>query len=112
VNSPARTVALWSGLLAALAAVLLGWTRDELQLGLLAGAAAAALALAGVFAVLRPRRGRPAPVLSFATLLLAAGMSLALLGVGFGLWLLLPGAGLALIGLASLARERRAAGAP
>jgi hypothetical protein len=52
---------------------------------------------------------------SFATAALIAGLALALLGAGFGLWLILIGAGLVALGGGGLIREGRArkrAGAP
>jgi hypothetical protein len=45
---------------------------------------------------------------SFATATLIAGLALALLGAGFGLWLILIGAGLAALGCGGLLREARA----
>lgn len=45
---------------------------------------------------------------SFATAALIAGLALALLGAGFGLWLILIGAGVAALGWGGLLREARA----
>lgn len=42
---------------------------------------------------------------SFATTTLIAGLALALLGAGFGLWLILIGAGVTALGLGGLVRE-------
>lgn len=45
---------------------------------------------------------------SFATAALTVGLALALLGAGFGLWLILIGAGVTALGVGGLAREKRA----
>jgi hypothetical protein len=102
-------VALWALFLAALTAVLAGWTRDALQLALLGGAAALTLLVA---ALARRRRLEPAlrrvPEASYASLATAVGLALLLVGAVFGLWLLLPAAGLVALALGALVRERRA----
>jgi hypothetical protein len=59
-----------------------------------------------------PRRTRGAPRLVFddsvASATIACGLALALLGAGFGLWLILIGAGVIALGLGGLVREARA----
>lgn len=45
---------------------------------------------------------------SFATTALIVGLALALLGAGFGLWLILIGAGVTTLGVGGLVREGRA----
>jgi hypothetical protein len=75
------------------------------------GAAAAACLLGGVVLwALDARRGagERARLLardSFATATLVAGLALALLGAGFGLWLILIGAGVTALGVGGLVRE-------
>ena len=48
------------------------------------------------------------PDSSVATVTLVGGLSLALVGAGFGLWLILIGAGVAAVGAGGLVREARA----
>ncbi len=76
------------------------------------GGAAAACVLAGlVLWALDARRGstqerrRILASDSFATATLIAGLALALLGAGFGLWLILIGAGVSALGGGGLVRE-------
>jgi hypothetical protein len=75
------------------------------------GGAAGACVLAGlVLWALDARSGaveRPRAITtdSIATATLIAGLALALLGAGFGLWLILIGAGVSALGLGGLARE-------
>jgi hypothetical protein len=45
---------------------------------------------------------------SFATATLIVGLALALVGAGFGLWLILIGAGVTMLGVGGLVREGRA----
>lgn len=47
---------------------------------------------------------------SLATVTLVAGVGLALVGAGFGLWLILTGVGVAALGLGGIVREQRARG--
>ena len=47
---------------------------------------------------------------SLATVALVLGVALALLGAGFGLWLILIGAAIGALGLGGLVREQRARG--
>ncbi|HEX4466565.1 MAG TPA: hypothetical protein VH025_05220 [Solirubrobacteraceae bacterium] len=74
-------------------------------------AAAAAASLVGglvLWALDRRGGGETARVLasdSVATATLVAGLALALLGAGFGLWLVLIGAGVTALGFGGLARE-------
>lgn len=100
--------ALWGLFLLALTLLLLAWEASPLQVGLLGGAAAVALVLAAVLR--RPpgqARAHEAPGPSYPTLVLAAGVALALAGAVFGLWLLLPGLALALLGGSAAVREAR-----
>lgn len=108
-------VALWGVLLAVLAVLHLAFDVRGLQIGLAAGAAAAVLVLGGLLAA-RPRREgvRLLPDNSYATVLLAIGAVMIALGLLFGQWLYLIGAGVALFGAGGIAREvlaeRRGAG--
>jgi hypothetical protein len=108
VSRESVTTALWGLFLLALALLLLAWEASALQLGLLGGAAAVVLVLAAALRWL-PGQGRSpeAPETSYATLVLAAGLALALAGAVFGLWLLLPGLALAVLGGSAAVREAR-----
>ncbi len=98
--------ALWVDVLASVIAV---WSGDEVSTALLGGAALAALAGAGGYA-LRQREISERTVVetSAAPLLLAAGTTIALNGVAFGLWLLLIGLEVIAFGTALLLRDGRA----
>lgn len=97
--------ALWLGLLAALAAV---WSGDQVATALLGGGALVTLGGAGVYAYRQSgvserliTETSPAPAL------IAIGLTLALNGVAFGLWLILIGAEVTAFGIALLIREQR-----
>ena len=108
MSRPSLAVALWGAFLAGLALLLLGWERSWLQVLLLGGAALVVLALAA--ALVRswgsPREPRDADV-SLPVPVLACGIALALLGLPFGTWLLLPGLGLTVLGAAGVLAEVR-----
>jgi hypothetical protein len=110
-----KAVAAWSALLGALAGMLWIWSPgDELAIGLLGGAALAALALAAALAVASRRSPsepvlRRVPDLSPATALVALAVVAMLLGARAGLWLVSIGAGLLALGIGSLVRELNAA---
>ncbi len=81
-----------------------------IEAAMLGGAAAACVLCGLVLWRLDARRGgrEPARVLaddSFATATLVAGLALALIGAGFGLWLILIGAGVTALGFGGLVRE-------
>jgi hypothetical protein len=101
-----RALVLWAFMLSALTLVLLGWTRDRLQLGLLGGAAAATL---GMTLLVIAAGGRPEarrlPVASLGAPLVALGIAGVALGVVFGAWLWAPGAAIVLLGLVAWVRE-------
>ena len=97
--------ALWIGLLAAVIAV---WSGDQVSTALLGGGALVALAGGGGYALSQSGVAeRRIAETSAAPLLLAAGITVALNGVAFGLWLGLIGAELVAFGLFLLIRDRR-----
>ena len=106
MSRPSVVFLVWAGLLTVLALVLLAWTRSALENGLLFGAAAGVLLLAGLALRAREPRRRVVPDLSYPTAVAAAGLGLAVAGSAFGTWLVLIGAGVLAIGLAGLVRER------
>lgn len=106
MSRPSVVFLAWAGLLAALALVLLAWTRSALENGLLFGAAAGAVVLAVLALRAREPRRRLVPDLSLPTAVAAAGLGLAVAGSAFGTWLVLIGAGVLAIGLAGVVRER------
>jgi uncharacterized membrane protein YedE/YeeE len=96
---------LWVGVLATALAI---WSGDALSSALLGGAALFTLTAAGGYALSQsPREERVVHESSAAPLLLAAGLTLAINGVAFGLWLGLVGAELMVFGLALIVRDRR-----
>lgn len=96
----------WALLLGALGLVLVVWSSDALARGLLLGAAAGTVLLAGaaLLAGKEPRR-RTVPDVSVATTFVAFGLAALVLGSVFGTWLAAVGLGLVLLGLAAVARE-------
>jgi hypothetical protein len=94
-------------MLAGLGLVLALWTLDALTNGLLFGAAAAVVLLAGLalLGAREPRR-RVVPDVSLATALTALGLSLLVAGSALGTWLVFVGAGLTVVGLVAVSRER------
>jgi hypothetical protein len=108
--TPARWVALWAAMLAVFTAVMLLFgDLDAYSPWLLGGAAAGALVLALLAARVEPSRrtALDVPDLSVAPGVLALGVTLLVGGTEVGTWMLLLGAGVALLGLGVLARERR-----
>lgn len=108
---PAGPVFAWAAWLSVLATVQAVWRPDRyLPWALSAGAATAAWLL-GLFLLLRHRRIdwlRQIPDLSFSVVLIAVGVAAMLNGAAFGLWLVLLGGGLILLGLGGVVRELRA----
>ena len=101
---------VWLGLLTAVQAPF--GPRWIVPVMLAAAAAACLLAGGGVWALeLRARRRRAATEgrlignSSYAVMTLTVGASLALIGAGFGLWLILMGAGIAALGAGGVVRE-------
>lgn len=116
--SAARRAAIvligWGLLLGAATAVQAPFGPRIVEYGLLGGASAACLA-AGVAMLARDVLRRPPPDPpraladdSFATVVLVLGAALALVGAGFGLWLILIGAAVMMVGFGGLIREARA----
>lgn len=102
-------VAGWGLWLTALATLLWIWSGDELPAGLLAGAAAGWLLIAGYLA-LRPRdpsRSRMVVESSLATVVLVLGLVMIVNGLAFGEWLMLIGLEVTLLGIAGLVVELR-----
>jgi hypothetical protein len=103
-------VALWGVLLAVLAVLHFAFDVRALQVGLALGAAAVVLVLGGLLAARPPHeRARLLPDTSYATVALAVGVVMIGLGLLFGQWLYLMGAGVVVLGLAGIAREALAA---
>jgi peptidoglycan biosynthesis protein MviN/MurJ (putative lipid II flippase) len=102
----------WGAWLGVLTALQLPFGPRGIELAMLGGAAAACLSCGLVLWMLERRRSGSrevalAPRSSVAAATLACGGALALLGAGFGLWLILIGVGLAALGAGGLARELR-----
>jgi peptidoglycan biosynthesis protein MviN/MurJ (putative lipid II flippase) len=102
----------WGAWLGVLTALQLPFGPRGIELVMLGGAAAACLSCGLVLWTLERRRSGSrevalAPRSSVAAATLACGGALALLGAGFGLWLILIGVGLAALGAGGLARELR-----
>ncbi len=103
-------VALWGVLLTILALLHFAFDVRALQFGLAIGAAAVVLALGGLLAARPPHEGiRLLPESSYATVLVAIGVVMVAMGLIFGMWLYLMGAGVVVLGAAGIAREYMAA---
>lgn len=103
----AGAIALWALFNALLAALLLGFRNNVVEM--LSWVAAVATLL--VIVVLALRSADPAarrlPDASAGALILAIALTLLALGAGVGLWAALIGAGLAVVALVVLGREAR-----
>jgi hypothetical protein len=101
----AVVVAIWALFNALLAALLLGFRHNLVEM--LSWAATVATLLAIVALALRAadRPVRRLPEASAGALVLAVAVALLVLGAGVGLWAALIGAGLALVALVVLVRE-------
>jgi chromate transport protein ChrA len=106
VSRPSVVLLVWSGILLVLAIVLLAWTQSALVNGLLFGAAALTGVLAVVALAVREPRRRVVPDVSLATAVTGIGVALALAGSAFGVWLVLIGAGVVVLGLSGIVKER------
>jgi hypothetical protein len=104
----------WGLLLGMATAVQTPFGPRIVEYGLLGGASAACLAIGLAMWLhdarrrLALERARTLADDSFATVTFVIGLAAALVGAGFGLWLVLIGAGIAALGLGGLAREERA----
>jgi hypothetical protein len=103
-------VLLWGVLLAILAVLHLVFGLRDLQFGLALGAAAVVLALGGLLAARPPAEGvRRLPESSYATMMVAVGITMVAAGILFGQWLYLIGAGVVVLGAGGIVREMLAA---
>jgi hypothetical protein len=117
MNSSAVPLACYAALIGITAAVLWVWSPYALPAALLTGGAAAIAVIALAVAV-RDRRAeaapelaateRPVPDYSVSMLALAYALPTMLVGVYLGLYLILIGGGVLLLGLGGLIREWRA----
>jgi hypothetical protein len=122
VRRPAIVLLGWGAWLGVLTAVQAPFGPRAIEVEMLGGASAACLLAGSVLWLLdartarvrRRRHEREAPERVFlsdssvASAGLVCGLALALLGAGFGLWLILIGAGVTALGAGGLAREARA----
>jgi uncharacterized membrane protein YfcA len=107
VSREAIAVAYWALLLVTLTAVLVGFTRDETPVALLGSVAGAGILVALLSLRRAPERPRRVPEWSYGAMLVAAGVAAAALGAVLGVWLLVPGIAIVLLGLGLVARESR-----
>jgi hypothetical protein len=107
MRSGAPFIAAWALWLGALAVMLWIWTPALLPPALLSYAAAGWMAIALGIAIRGAPRdaGRAVLESSVATVLVAFGLAVSLTGLAFGLWLVLIGGEIVLLGLAGLVAE-------
>jgi hypothetical protein len=104
---PWAVVALWAGLLALWTVVQLVFSPEPIIVILLGGTALAVGALALITRAARGRgREREPPDLSFATVLVALGVTALVSGAELGQWCLALGGLLTAAGIAGLVAER------
>jgi hypothetical protein len=119
VRGAAIVLLAWGGWLGLLTAVQAPFGPRAIEVEMLGSASAACLLAGAVLSLLdartaRARGQRRAPERelvsdsSVASAALVCGLALALLGAGFGLWLVLIGAGVTSLGAGGLVREARA----
>jgi hypothetical protein len=103
-------VLVWALLLSGLTLAQLAFMAETYSYGLLGGAALVTLLLGSLLLARRPRveGGRLVPELSYPVVALGLGVAGVVGGLALGLWLLLPGLGLAVLGAGALLRERLA----
>jgi hypothetical protein len=113
VRRAAIVFAGFAALLGVTTLVLALMDGSALTLGLLGGAATASLLTAAGLAIAGasvpdtdPDLVRPLPDASYATAVLAIGITLVVFGFVFGLFMVLIGAGVVLLGAAGLVREQ------
>jgi peptidoglycan/LPS O-acetylase OafA/YrhL len=99
---------VWAGLLAGLTCLQFVFTTNPYYWATLGGAALATALLAGYYLWRPPLRAEEyVPDSSYATVAVAVGAAIAVVGVPFGPWLYLPGLGLLVVGLGGLVHELR-----
>jgi hypothetical protein len=99
---------VWAAMLAVLTAIVFVFSVNPYYWAL-HGAAAVATALLAGYYLWRPplRPAEYVPDASYATVAVAAGAAIAVIGVPFGPWLYLPGLGLLGAGLGGVVNELR-----
>jgi hypothetical protein len=103
----AGAIALWALFNALLAALLLGFRNNLVQMLSWASAVATLLVIVALALRSADPPARRVPEASAGALILGVAIVLLVLGAGVGLWAALIGAGLALVALVVLAREVR-----
>jgi hypothetical protein len=101
-------LAVWALMLTGTTALVFVFTVNAYYWGFLAGAAVVT-ALFAAYYVWRPPLApvEYVPELSYASVAVAAGLAIAVIGVPFGPWLYLPGLGLLVVGLGGVLNELR-----
>jgi heme A synthase len=99
-------IALWALFNAGLAALLLGFRNNAVELLSYWGAVGTLVVIVVLARRSRDRPLRRLPEASAGALLLAAAVAFLGLGAGIGLWAALIGAGLAIVAFVTLMRER------
>jgi len=99
---------VWAAMLAVFTTIQFVFSTNPYYWGLLGGAALATALLAGYYLWRPPlREAEYVPESSYATVAVAAGLAVTVVGVPFGAWLWLPGLGLLVVGLGGVLRELR-----
>lgn len=97
---------VWAAMLGVFTGIVFVFSTNPYYWGFLGGAAAVTTALAAYYLWRPPLQPvEYVPDVSYATVAVAAGTSIAVVGVPFGPWLYLPGLGLLAVGLGGVVRE-------
>jgi formate hydrogenlyase subunit 3/multisubunit Na+/H+ antiporter MnhD subunit len=103
----AAAIAVWALFIAALAGLLLAFTTTDAVNLIAFWAAVTWIACVALLAMRgRDPERRRVPEASASAVVVAVGVALLVIGAGIGLWAALLGAGVLLVGLAFLVRER------
>jgi hypothetical protein len=99
---------VWAALLGTLTSLQFVFSANPYYWATLGGAALATALLAGYYLWRPPLRAAEyVPDSSYATVAVAGGAAIAVIGVPFGAWLYLPGLGLLAVGLGGVVHELR-----
>lgn len=108
IRSGWTALLVWAGMLAGLTVLQFVFSTNPYYWATLGGAALATALFSGYYLWRPPlREAEYVPDSSYATVAVAAGFAIAVVGVPFGPWLWLPGLGLLAVGIGGVVNELR-----